>query len=60
MDSNRQSGELFSVPGEYDIVYTVSDGVNVNKNCSFRIVLKSEYLLTDVELLSALSSDSDT
>ena len=44
ISSDRQSGDLFSVPGAYDIVYTVTDGSGiVNKNCSFRITLESEY-----------------
>ena len=44
INSNRQSGDLFSVPSSSEVVYTVDDGKNVNKNCSFRITLKSEYL----------------
>ena len=47
--SNRQIGELFAVPGTYQIVYTANDqSNNQNKNCSFRITLKSKiysYLL---------------
>ena len=44
--TDKQPGDLFSVPGSYEIVYTVSDGTNEDKNCSFRITLKSEYLPT--------------
>ena len=41
--SNRQIGELFAVPGTYQIVYTANDpSNNQNKNCSFRITLKSK------------------
>ena len=44
--SSRQSGDEFSVPGSYEVAYTVTDGYgNTNKNCSFRIQIKSEYLL---------------
>lgn len=43
VSSNRQSGDLFSVPGSYAIVYEVTDGDNINTNCSFQIVLESEY-----------------
>jgi len=43
ISSNRQSGDQFAVPGSYEVAYTVSDGTNTNKNCSFRITLKSEY-----------------
>ena len=43
--SNRLSGDLFAVPGVYEVVYTVTDQQNnVNRNCSFRITLKSKYL----------------
>ena len=38
---NRQRGDLFDVPGSYHIQYTVSDFAdNVDKNCSFKIILK--------------------
>ena len=43
--SNRQNGDEFSVPGSYEIVYTASDSSgNRNKNCTFRITLKSKLL----------------
>ena len=39
--SNRQPGELFSVPGEYQVVYTAVDGSNnVDSSCTFQITLK--------------------
>ena len=45
VDSNRQIGASFAVPGVYDVVYTASDGSNnVNKNCTFKITLKSKLL----------------
>ena len=43
--SNRQSGSLFAVPGVYNVVYTATDpSGNENKNCTFRITLKSKLL----------------
>ncbi|XP_073231302.1 sushi, von Willebrand factor type A, EGF and pentraxin domain-containing protein 1-like [Porites lutea] len=43
LSSNRQIGELFAVPGTYQIVYTANDpSNNENKNCSFRITLKKK------------------
>lgn len=57
MRSIRQAGALFTVPGSYEVLYTVSDGTNENKNCSFRITLKSEYLLTDISSLKVLTGD---
>ena len=42
---NRQSGSLFAVPGVYNDVYTATDpSGNENKNCTFRITLKSKLL----------------
>ncbi|XP_020602922.1 sushi, von Willebrand factor type A, EGF and pentraxin domain-containing protein 1-like [Orbicella faveolata] len=39
--ANRQSGDLFDVPGSYHIQYTLNDMAdNVYRNCSFRITLK--------------------
>ncbi|KAL9973289.1 hypothetical protein ACROYT_G019721 [Oculina patagonica] len=38
--SNFQNGQLFRVPSSNLVQYTVSDGVNVNQDCSFRITLK--------------------
>ena len=40
-----QNGDQFSVPGSYEIAYTASDSSgNRNKNCTFRITLKSRLL----------------
>ena len=42
--ANRQSGDLFEVPGTYQIVYTANDpSYNQNRNCSFTITLKSKF-----------------
>ena len=47
--SSRPNGDLFAVPGNYDIVYTATDEAgNENKNCSFRISLSSEYSQSSV------------
>ena len=43
ISSDRQSGALFPVPSSTEVVYVVSDGTNVNRNCSFRITIASEY-----------------
>ena len=43
ISANRQSGSWFAVPSSNEITYIVSDGTNENKNCSFRITIKSEY-----------------
>jgi len=40
MQSNRQNGSRFAVPSTSLVQYTVSDGVNVNNNCSFKVILK--------------------
>ena len=46
---SRPNGDLFAVPGNYEIVYTAQDDAgNQNKNCSFRISLSSEYSLSSV------------
>ena len=42
ISANRQSGDLFSVPDSYQVQYTVSDGVNEYKGCSFNITLKGD------------------
>lgn len=46
ISSNRQSGDLFGVPGTYKIQYTVEDHAypqgNIYTGCSFMITLKSE------------------
>ena len=58
ISSNRQSGAIFDVPGLYNIQYTISDSENnVNKNCSFRIILKGNALLITVYLLSRMLCD---
>ena len=50
VDSSRQSGASFAVPGVYDVVYTASDrSNNVNKNCTFKITLKSKLLSIEKE-----------
>ena len=40
--SNRQSGELFAVPGAYEIVIRAQDGSGNTATCSFRITLESK------------------
>ena len=41
----RQPGTYFGVPNEVEVSYIVSDeNGNDNLNCSFRIVIESEYL----------------
>ena len=40
--SNRQPGEIFSVPGSYQIVYKAVDGSGNEATCSFRITLQSK------------------
>ena len=43
VSSSLQSGATFRVPGNYKITYTAEDrSGNENKNCTFRIILKSE------------------
>ena len=45
IESNRQNGAPFIVPGLYEIQYVARDQAgNVNKNCSFRITLKGNHL----------------
>lgn len=39
IQSNRQIGDLFSVPSTTIVQYTVSDGLNINNNCSFTVKL---------------------
>ena len=57
VSSTRQSGDEFAVPGSYEVVYTVTDGKNENKNCSFRITTKSEYLLQRLPMTHDPESD---
>ena len=54
ISSNRKTSDLFAVPGSYEVVYTVSDGTNTNKNCPFRITLKSEYHEISPPMLTTL------
>ena len=54
MSSNRKTSDQFGVPGSYEVVYTVSDGTNTNKTCSFRITLKSEYHEISPPMLTTL------
>ena len=42
LSSSRQSGDLFDVPGSYEIVYTAEDGSGNKATCSFRITLESK------------------
>ena len=43
ISSSFQSGATFWVPGNYKNTYTAMDqSENENKNCTFRIILKSE------------------
>ena len=43
VSSSLQSGATFLVPGNYKNTYTAEDrSGNENKNCTFRIILKSE------------------
>ena len=43
VSSSSQSGATFLVPGNYKNTYTATDrSGNENKNCTFRIILKSE------------------
>ena len=43
--ASRQSGDLFSVPGEYEVQYHVKDeSDNTYQGCSFRITLKSKFI----------------
>ena len=41
LSSNRKPGELFSVPGSYEIVYKAVDGSGNEVTCSFLVTLKS-------------------
>ena len=40
--SSRHAGDLFSVPGSYEIVYKAVDGSGNEATCSFRIILQSK------------------
>ena len=45
ISSTRVSGDLFDVPGSYEVKYTATDQyLNKNENCSFRITLESKCL----------------
>ena len=41
--SNRHSGDLFAVPGSFDVVYQAEDASGNKATCSFRITLKRKY-----------------
>ena len=44
VNSNRQPGSFFTVPGSYEVTYkAVDQGGNENGNCSFRIILECKY-----------------
>ena len=43
VSSNRHSGELFAVPGSYEVLYTARDASGNEATCSFRITLKRKY-----------------
>ena len=65
MSSNRQSGDLFDVPGSYEVTYTATDTyLNKNENCSFRITLESKYFTSlglvfgEIKLCKAKSVDT--
>lgn len=46
ISSNRVSGDLYDVPGSYEVKYTAIDTyLNKNENCSFRITLESKYFM---------------
>ena len=52
IESNRQNGARFIVPGFYEIQYVVRDQAgNANKNCSLRITLKGNHLFPSMRLL---------
>ena len=40
--ANRQIGAFFSVPSSNPVQYTVSDGVNEYKGCSFNVTSKGK------------------
>ena len=40
---NRQSGDNFTVPGSYEVLYNATDEAGNEATCSFRITLKSKY-----------------
>ena len=49
LSPSRPNGDIFPVPGNYEILYTAEDEAgNKNKNCSFRISLSSEYSQSSV------------
>ena len=43
VSSSRQSGEIFPVPGSYEVLYNAIDASENKATCSFRITLKSKY-----------------
>ena len=41
--STRRPGDLFAVPGSYEVLYTAKDESGNEATCSFRITLKRKY-----------------
>ena len=41
--STRRPGDLFVVPGSYEVLYTAKDESGNEATCSFRITLKRKY-----------------
>ena len=39
LTTNRQSGDLFAVPGSYEVRYKAVDGAGLEATCSFQITL---------------------
>ena len=50
--SNRASGDLFAVPGSFEIQYNAKDGAGHEATCSFRITLKRKYIAVLFKALS--------
>ena len=56
VSSSLQPGATFRVPGNYKNTYTAEDrSGNENKNCTFRIILKSELYNEVVRLLVVMT-----
>ena len=47
VSSISRSGDLFAVPGSYEVVYTAKDESGNEATCSFRITLKRKYTELD-------------
>ena len=41
--STRPSGDIFEVPGSYEVVFVAKDSSGNQATCSFRITLKRKY-----------------